>query len=169
MSNEERVMSEMQSATRESVTGPELIERAHALKPLLRRNAAEVEAGRRVVDENIAALEEAGLFRITVPRRFDGFEVSFSTSLEISEALGEACGSTSWVLTLTNVCNWLTSLYPEQAQQDVWGADPNAKVCGVLAPTAQVRKVDGGYEVTGKWGYASGCLHAQWAVLGIPW
>jgi 3-hydroxy-9,10-secoandrosta-1,3,5(10)-triene-9,17-dione monooxygenase len=161
-------MSETQSATRESVTGPELIERAHALKPLLRRNAAEVEAGRRVVDENIAALEEAGIFRITVPRRFGGFEVPFSANLEISAALGEACGSTAWVVTLTNVCNWLTSLLPEQAQQDVWGADPNAKVCGVLAPTAEVRKVDGGYEVTGKWGYASGCLHAQWAVLGIP-
>jgi 3-hydroxy-9,10-secoandrosta-1,3,5(10)-triene-9,17-dione monooxygenase len=162
------VMSALDTPRVEAVTDEELIARAHALKPLLARNAAEVDAGRRVVDENIAALEEAGLFRITVPRRLGGYEVPFATKLKVSAALGEACGSTSWVVTLINVCNWLVSLYPERAQQEVWGADANAKACGVLAPSATARKVDGGFEITGTWGYASGCLHSQWAILGLP-
>ena len=152
----------------EVVTEQELIDRAHALKPLLARNAKETDEGRRVVEENIVALGEAGLFRITVPKRFGGHEVSISTKLQVSAALGEACGSTSWVVTLLNVCSWFAGLFSDQAQQDVWGSDPNARICGVLTPSAQARKVDGGYEVTGAWGYASGCLHAQWAGLGLP-
>jgi alkylation response protein AidB-like acyl-CoA dehydrogenase len=156
------------STLAEAVTEQELVERAHALKPLLARNAKETDESRRVVEENIAALEEAGLLRITVPKRFGGHEVSLTTKLAVSAALGEACGSTSWVATLLNVCSWFTGLFGEQAQQDVWGADPNARICGVLTPSAQVRKVDGGYEVTGAWGYASGCMHAQWAGLGLP-
>mgnify|MGYP002620541335 FL=1 len=50
----------------------------------------------------------------------------------------------------------------------MWGADPEARVCGVLAPAARVRAVDGGQVVSGSWGFASGSAHAQWAVLGIP-
>jgi alkylation response protein AidB-like acyl-CoA dehydrogenase len=156
------------STLAEAVTEQELIDRAHALKPLLARNAKETDEGRRVVEENIAALEEAGLFRITVPKRFGGHEASISTKLEVSAALGEACGSTAWVVTLLNVCSWFAGLFSDQAQQDVWGSDPSARICGVLTPSAQARKVDGGYEVTGAWGYASGCLHAQWAGLGVP-
>jgi len=142
-------MSTLESPSAGAVTEQELIDRAHALKPLLARNAKDVDEGRRIVDENLAALEEAGLFRITVPRRFGGDEVSLATKLAVSAALGEACGSTAWVTTLLNVCSWFTGLYSEQAQRDVWGADPNARVCGVLTPSAQARKVEGGYETTG--------------------
>ncbi len=150
------------------LTSEELIERAHALKPQLRANAAAVDADRRVVDENITALEEAGILRAKMPRRFGGSEMPFSVSTQISAALGEACGSTSWVTTLLNACSWLTALLPDQAQQAVWGTDPDAHVCGVLAPSSTSVKVDGGFEVTGKWGYASGCLHSDWALLGMP-
>jgi alkylation response protein AidB-like acyl-CoA dehydrogenase len=58
--------------------------------------------------------------------------------------------------------------YPQQAQDDVWGANPGALVSGVLAPTAETRKVEGGYQVTGRWFWNSGSWHADWAVLGIP-
>jgi alkylation response protein AidB-like acyl-CoA dehydrogenase len=82
--------------------------------------------------------------------------------------VGEADGGTSWAVTLLNVCAWLTALYPQRAQDDVWADDPGARVCGVLAPTAETRRVEGGLRVTGRWFYASGSWHASWAVLGIP-
>ena len=50
----------------------------------------------------------------------------------------------------------------------MWGKDPDALVCGVLAPTAETRKADGGHRVSGRWYYNSGSWHASWAVLGIP-
>ncbi|MEU6444850.1 acyl-CoA dehydrogenase family protein [Streptomyces sp. NPDC047046] len=149
-------------------TAEELKARATALVPLLKENAARAESERRVPEENIEALAEAGLFRLTVPRRLGGFETNFRTLLEVTSELARGCGSTAWVTTLINVTNWTVGLFPERAQLDVWGSGPDARVCGVLAPTSTSRKVEGGWRVTGRWGFASGSLHAQWANLGIP-
>jgi alkylation response protein AidB-like acyl-CoA dehydrogenase len=146
----------------------ELVARARAIAPLLAANASQGEADRRVTDESIKALTDAGLFKIAAPRRYGGYETSVRTMLEVSAAVGEADGGTAWVLTLVNVCNWLTGLFPQQAQDEVFGADPAALVSGVLAPTAATVKVDGGWRVTGKWYYNSGSWHATWAGLGIP-
>ncbi|MFE6933035.1 acyl-CoA dehydrogenase family protein [Streptomyces sp. NPDC057699] len=151
-----------------AATAAELKERAAALVPLLRENAARTEADRRVAEENIVALTEAGLFRLTVPKRLGGHEADFRTFLEVTSELARGCGSTAWVTTLINVCNWMAALYPERTQQEVWGADPDARVCGVLAPSATSRAVEGGLVVTGRWGFASGSHHARWASLGIP-
>jgi alkylation response protein AidB-like acyl-CoA dehydrogenase len=151
----------------EQVDADELIRRATELQPLLARNAAQTEKDRRVVEENIQAIRDAGLFRITVPKRFGGYEVPITTKLEVSAALAEACGSTAWVTALTNVCNWLVGTYPEAAQQEIFGADPDARVAGVLAPSTDIEKVDGGYIVSGRWAWSSGSLHATWALGGV--
>jgi len=151
-----------------TVTSEELVARAAELVPLLRRNAAQTETDRRVVEENIDALRDAGLFRVSVPRRFGGHEADLATSLRVSEQLARGDGSTAWITTLTNVCNWSIGLFSEQAQQEIFGADPDARVCGVLAPTATTTYAEGGLVVDGSWGFASGSAHAQWAMLGIP-
>ena len=82
--------------------------------------------------------------------------------------LAEADGGTGWVVALCNVCAWLTGLFSEQAQDEVWGSDPDAKVSGVLAPSCESVKVDGGFRVTGRWFYNSGSWHSSWAILGFP-
>ena len=161
-------MIEQMTTTETSTDAQELVERAKALRPLLQKNAAKTEEDRRVAEENIQAIADAGLFRTMVPRRYGGYEVNFRTNLEVSAAIAEGCGSTAWVVTLINVCNWFTSLYPQQAQDEVFGADPNARVAGVLAPTSKTRRVDGGLIVTGKWYYSSGSLHATWGLGGVP-
>jgi alkylation response protein AidB-like acyl-CoA dehydrogenase len=155
------------SVTESAVTPEELIQRAVDLQPLLAKNAAQTEADRRVVEENIQAIKDAGLFRITMPRRFGGYEVPIATKLEVSAALAEACGSTAWVTALTNVCNWAVGLLPDRAQQEIFGADPDARVAGVLAPSPDIEKVDGGYVVSGRWPWSSGCLHSNWALAGV--
>jgi 3-hydroxy-9,10-secoandrosta-1,3,5(10)-triene-9,17-dione monooxygenase len=145
----------------------ELLERAAALRPVLERNAAKGEEDRRIADESIDALVEAGLFKITVPRRFGGHEVDIRTKLEVSAAVAEGDGATGWVLALINVCHWLVGLYRDQAQQDIFGADPDARVCGVLAPSVETRREDGGLVVSGRWPWASGSLHATWGLVGV--
>ncbi len=161
-------MAALQPDVAEEASAQELVANAMALAPMLARNAAEAESARRLPDENVSELTEAGLFRLTVPRRFGGCEVPFETFYKATAAVGGACGSSSWVVALINICNWMASLYCDQAQQEVFGADPDARVCGVLAPTATSRRVDGGLVVSGSWGYASGCLHSTWAILGVP-
>ena len=146
----------------------ELVARVRELQPLIRQHAAQGEQDRRVAEQSIKALLDAGILKIAQPRRYGGYETSMRTMLDVSAAVGEADGGTAWVVTLLNVCAWMTGLYPQQAQDEVWGADPDALVCGVLAPTAETRKVEGGYQVTGRWFYTSGSWHASWAVLGIP-
>ncbi|WP_433781552.1 acyl-CoA dehydrogenase family protein [Actinomycetospora sp. CA-101289] len=146
----------------------DLVGRARELVPVLARNAARTEEDRRVADENIALIDEAGLFSITKPRRLGGLETDIRTKLEVSRELARGCGSTSWATTLMNVCGFFGGLFPDQAQRDVWEGAPGNRIAGVLAPSAEATRVDGGYRLAGKWGWASGCLHAQWAVVGFP-
>ncbi|MGC2652174.1 MAG: acyl-CoA dehydrogenase family protein [Mycobacterium sp.] len=149
-------------------TAAELVERIRTLQPMLAKNAAQGETERRVVEESIIALTDAGAFKIAQPRRYGGYETSMRTMLDVSAAVAEADGGTSWVVTLCNVCAFMTGLFPGRAQDDVWADTPEAKVSGVLAPTSEATKVDGGFRVTGRWYYNSGSWHASWAVLGIP-
>jgi alkylation response protein AidB-like acyl-CoA dehydrogenase len=146
----------------------ELVNRVRELQPLIRQNAAQGEQDRRVMQESVDAIAAAGLFKIAQPRRYGGYETSMRTMLDVSAALGEADGGTSWVVTLLNVCAWITGTFPQQAQDDVWATNPGALVSGVLTPTAETRKVHGGYQVTGRWFWNSGSWHADWAVLGLP-
>ncbi|MEU6349239.1 acyl-CoA dehydrogenase family protein [Streptomyces sp. NPDC047072] len=149
-------------------THDDLVARAVALQPLLREHAAVTETDRRVPDAVIDAISEAGLLKLSIPKRYGGHQTSMRTMLDVSAALAEGDGSTSWVATLVNVCNWLTSLFPSKAQDDVFGANPDARVTGVLTPTSTSVKVEGGWQVSGRWYYNSGSSHSDWAVLGVP-
>ncbi|SEF20031.1 Acyl-CoA dehydrogenase [Amycolatopsis pretoriensis] len=146
----------------------QLLARIADIQPLLERNAAQGEADRRVVEESIAALTDVGAFKIAQPRRYGGYGLPVRAMLDVSAAVAEADGGTAWVVALSNVCAWLAGLFSVQAQDDVWGANPDAKVSGVLSPTAETTKVDGGWRVTGRWYYNSGSWHGDWAGLGIP-
>ncbi len=144
-----------------------LIARAANIRAILEESAEQTDAGRRLADAAVAALRANGLCRLMVPKRFGGYQTDIRTYNEVMAAIGRGCGSSAWVSSLINVCAWLTSLFPEQAQRDVWGANPDAWVAGSLAPIGEATPVDGGWRVTGKWPWASGSLHAQWAACGI--
>ena len=145
----------------------ELLKRAEGLRPLLERNAGTTDLLRRLPDEVVTAVREAGLCRLMVPRRFGGYQTTIRTYIEVTAELGRGCGSTAWVASLINVCAWLAALFPDRAQRDVWGANADAWVAGSLAPHGNAVAVDGGWRVSGRWMWASGCLHAQWAGCGI--
>ncbi|WP_087643464.1 acyl-CoA dehydrogenase family protein [Caballeronia choica] len=143
-----------------------LVKRAQGLQPLLFKNAPDSDRNRRASEENIEAIADAGLFKLMLPKRYGGYEGTMRSHLEVTAALGEACGGTSWVTSLINGSAWIISLFPEQAQDDVYGANPDARVSGVFTPTMQVRRVAGGLVMSGKWYFSSGSLHSQWAILG---
>jgi alkylation response protein AidB-like acyl-CoA dehydrogenase len=164
-------MSATEAARTDAAAAPssdDLIARVRELQPLIEKNAAQGEADRRVVEESITALTDAGVFKVAQPRRYGGHQASVRTMLDVSAAVGEADGGTAWVVAICNVCAWLTGLFSEQAQDDVWGTDPDAKVSGVQTPSAEAVKVDGGFRLTGRWLYSSGSWHASWAILGFP-
>jgi alkylation response protein AidB-like acyl-CoA dehydrogenase len=156
-----------QTAELLSPDAAELIRRAARIRPVLERNADETDRLRRLANENVQALHETGLCRLMTPRRFGGYETDVHTYIAVMAELGRGCGSTAWTASLLNVCAWLTGLFPERAQRDVWGASSDVWVAGSLAPRGDARAAEGGWLVSGRWPWASGCLHAQWAACGI--
>ena len=145
---------------------PSLLERIAEIRPLLEANAAEGEKQRRVVQESIDALAAIGAFRVTVPTRYGGYAGNSRAQVDVARAVGLADGGTGWVVALTNIANWLTALYPEQAQDEVFGEDPDARVSVVLATNGKTTRVEGGYRVSGEWSYNSASWHSGWAILG---
>jgi alkylation response protein AidB-like acyl-CoA dehydrogenase len=145
----------------------ELVARAADLVPLLDRNAGKTEADRRVVEENVTALDGADLYRLLQPARFGGLETDMRTLVEVTGELARGCGATAWTVALHNIGGWFVGLFPDRCQGEVWAEQPRNRVAGVFAPNGQTRRVEGGYRISGKWGWASGCLHAQWGQLGI--
>ncbi|MFM9888168.1 MAG: acyl-CoA dehydrogenase family protein [Burkholderiales bacterium] len=145
----------------------ELVARSRALLPLIARNAVESDIEREIADENVQAIEDAGLFKLPTPRRYGGFASDLQTMIEVTAALGEACGATAWVVANRYVCSWVASLLPSRAQDEIFGDDPAIGIAGVNAPSAQARRVIGGVRATGKWYYCSGSSRARWAMLGM--
>ena len=144
-----------------------LMARARDIRPLLEKHASQTDSLRRLPDEVVRALRDHGLCRLMVPKRHGGYQTSIRTYIEVMAEVGRGCGSTAWVASLINVCEWLAALFPDRAQQDVWGANRDAWIAGSLAPNGIAVPVDGGWRVSGKWPWASGSMHAQWVACGI--
>jgi 3-hydroxy-9,10-secoandrosta-1,3,5(10)-triene-9,17-dione monooxygenase len=148
------------------MTQARYMDRAEALVPLLRSHAASAEDHRRISSIVIDEFAASGILGLLTRKRFGGAESNLRTLAEVAEKLGEGDGSAAWVAVILAVNNWLTSLFPLAAQEDVFAADPNVGVTGAAAPTGTGRSVEGGWRVTGSWSYSSGMGHASWALLG---
>jgi 3-hydroxy-9,10-secoandrosta-1,3,5(10)-triene-9,17-dione monooxygenase len=144
-----------------------VMERARALIPRLAERAQAATAARMVPRETIAEYHAAGILRILQPRRFGGMQGRFSLFSRIVEELTHGCASSAWVYAVLAEHQWIIAQYPEQAQTDVWGEDPLAVASSSLAPRAAAEPVpSGGWRLSGRYTFSSGCDHAQWAILG---
>lgn len=143
-----------------------LIERTHALLPTLRERGPAAEADRKVAEETVADLHDAGLWKMLQPRRWGGHEVHPNTFFDVQIAIATACPSTAWVFGVVAVHSWQLALFDEQAQIDVWGDNPKALISSSYAPTGTVERVEGGYRISGRWSFSSGCDHCDWVFLG---
>ena len=142
----------------------ELKARLARIRPEIEARAPATERACRVGEENMAALRAIGYFDIVKPAAFGGFEHDFDVLVELNIELAKSCASTAWVAGLLAAHQWLVASFPEQAQRDVWDENPHALACGSYAPAAKALKVEGGYRLSGRWSFASGCDNAQWAV-----
>jgi 3-hydroxy-9,10-secoandrosta-1,3,5(10)-triene-9,17-dione monooxygenase len=136
------------------------------LLPVLRQRAQEAEDHRMVPAESVKALAETGFFRLLQPASAGGLEADPVTFFTAVRLIASACGSTGWVSSVVGVHPWQLALFPPQAQQDVWGADPATRMSSSYAPTGKAALTDGGYRLNGRWSFSSGCAHASWVLLG---
>lgn len=143
-----------------------LYDDARALAPVIRERQKETASLGRLPDETIAAMQEAGFFRIMQPKRYGGFELEPHVFFEVQQILAEGCMSTAWVLGVVAIHNWQMGMYDDQAQKDVWGEDDSTLISSSYMPVGKVVPVEGGYMLSGHWGFSSGSKHCQWAFLG---
>lgn len=150
-----------------AITREEMVQRASALVPRLRERAAETERLRRLPDETVDDLVNAGLLRIGNPDRFGGVGLDLDASFEVVMELGRGCGSTAWVYSVLSTHNWMVGHWPQQAQEEYFADSPDTFASSGFDPgRAQVEVVAGGYRLSGRWSFSSGCDAARWAMVG---
>ena len=145
-------------------TAHDLVERAAALVPMLREAAPAAERARRVPAESLDALAAAGIFRMCAPRRFGGHEADFRTQCDALAEIARGCPSTSWVATIYSAMSWLVATFPDEAQDEIL-AQGDPRISGVFSPTGTAVRTDGGFVVTGRWPFNTGCHGARWTVM----
>ena len=135
-----------------------MLDRARALIPRLAERAPAAAAARRLPPETIVEYRDAGILRILQPRRFGGRQGRFSLFSRIVEEFTFGCASSAWVYAVLAEHQWIIAQYPEQAQIDVWGDDPEAVASSSLAPRAAAKRVaTGGWRLSGRFPFSSGC------------
>lgn len=145
---------------------PELIGRARELKPLLERHATYSDTQRMLHKDVIQAIKDAELFDMALPRRWGGLGTSATAMALVGAELARADPSVGWVYTVYHGTTWVASLACDEVQEAVFGAMDKPVLCGIANPPGTLTPVDGGYILNGRWHYASGCDHADWAQLG---
>ncbi|MEV4343569.1 acyl-CoA dehydrogenase family protein [Actinoplanes sp. NPDC049596] len=145
-----------------------LVTRAQELIPLLSAHAAEAEENGRPAAAVVSALREAGFLTLFAPASLGGRQSSLATAVEVFDRLGRGCGASAWTAMLASGGSYLTALLGDEARADVWGAGPDAMVCGGFSPTASAEVVPGGLSVSGRWQPLSGVLEAQWVLVAVP-
>lgn len=149
------------------VTREEMLRRAAALVPRLRERAAQTEQLRRLPDETVTDFVEAGLLRIGTPERFGGNGLDVDTSFEVTFELGRGCGSSAWCYSVLNNHNWMLGHWPEQAQEEYFADSPDTLSSSGFDPSrSRVEVVSGGYRLSGRWSFSSGCDAASWVMVG---
>src|SRR3978361_1822003 len=136
------------------------------LLPTFRDRADEAERLRVVPEASVKELEEVGVFRLLQPRRFDGHEADPVTFYTAVRDIAGACGSTGWVSSVVGVHPWQVALFADEAQQAVWGHDASPGLSSSYAPTGKAIQTEGGFTLSGKWSFSSGCDHCTWVLLG---
>ncbi|MBU2697944.1 acyl-CoA dehydrogenase [Pimelobacter sp. 30-1] len=104
--------------------------------------------------------------RLLQPKRYGGHEAAPTVFNAAMHEVARQSSSAGWVTGVVGVHSWHLGLFPDRAQREVWGEDPDTWVSSSYSPAGTARQVPGGYELTGRWGFSSGSDHCAWVFVG---
>lgn len=148
-----------------TATDDDLIARAKALVPAIRARATATENLRKVHDDTLKELADAGILQMFVPKRWGGSEAKLETMRRIVEIISSACVSTGWITAFYIGHNIYVTRFSEQAQEELFSERGYVMMPGASAPNLEARQVDGGWEVSGRAIWGSGVMHADWVQI----
>jgi alkylation response protein AidB-like acyl-CoA dehydrogenase len=129
--------------------------------------AEQTERDRRVSAEATAWLRDAGLYRILLPQRLGGLEYPPSVFARVVIELSRGCGATGWVYAVTALQQFLVATFPLAAQHDVFGSSAQPVIAAAFAPAGELTRASGGYRLSARWTYVSGCDVAEWLFASV--
>jgi 3-hydroxy-9,10-secoandrosta-1,3,5(10)-triene-9,17-dione monooxygenase len=144
----------------------EAMRRAQAMIPFLKERAAAQETATHMTQDVLEAFHENGLLRYMQPKAWGGMELPYVAMVDITDTLGQGDASSAWTFTNLSAHHRLLSLWTPQAQEEVWGDDPDVGIAsGIAYIQGRGRRVDGGLELSGQWGFSSGVDVSEWNML----
>jgi 3-hydroxy-9,10-secoandrosta-1,3,5(10)-triene-9,17-dione monooxygenase len=159
-----------------AVTRDTLLGRASRLVPVLKERAARAEQLRRIPTDSVQDLIASGLIRIGNPERYGGHGLEPDTAFDVGWELGRGCGSTGWCYSLWTIHNWWIGHFPEQVQDEFFATGADTLMSSGLNPArGKAEPAPGGFRVSGRWSFSSGCDAASWAMVatagadGLRW
>src|SRR4029453_12997931 len=138
------------------------LDAARELAPRIRSAADEIEAKRELPRELFEALADAGLFHLALPRSLGFPERDPPTYCQVMEVLAQADASTAWAVNQGAIFATYAARMPRETAPAIFADTPRAVVANTPAPTATAVIAPGGYRVTGRQGFSTGCRHAAW-------
>ena len=144
-----------------------IVARARALAPLIEAEADRAEIETTTTAAVVDALRDSELFWLLVPSEFGGLDTDVCTALAVFETLAYADGSVGWSAMANSTSSCFAAIYTgESAARTMFTDDSLAIHAGMLGPVGSARRVDGGYRVTGRYSFGSGCAHASYIGAG---
>jgi alkylation response protein AidB-like acyl-CoA dehydrogenase len=138
------------------------LQAARKLAPNIRSSADQIDADRELPRPLFEALADAGLFQLALPRALGGAEIDLPTYVQVLEEIGKADASTGWIVNQCAIFATYAARMPREVARLIWIDTPRSIVANTPLPTAQAIVVPGGYRVTGRQGFSTGCRHAAW-------
>jgi resorcinol 4-hydroxylase (FADH2) len=159
-------MSLATSRRRAIPTAEELVARARDMAQEIRALAQETEPNRNLFPHIVERIRTAELLRTCQPAEFGGFEYDGEVALKIVLQISAGCASTGWTISVAVSNGMVLAHWPIEAQREIRQDDANPFSFGCDAPTGTAVPVTGGYRLSGRWSFASGCDIADWGELG---
>lgn len=147
-----------------AATVRELLAEVERIRPVLAAHAHRAEAQRHLTAEAWQAMAEAGLFTMIAPVAYGGLELPVTDVLPVWEAIARIDSAAAWNLTQTTTIAGMAAFLPDAGAREIFAAGPTT-IAGATFPPGQAIRVDGGWRVTARVPFASGCHHATWCAL----
>ena len=140
-----------------------LVRAAAALQPAIRDHLDEINREQRLPKALVEKFHAAGFYNMTIPRELGGLQVDPLTYLRVVELLAEAAGSVGWNLCNNSIAQLVTLGLPDEGVQELYAQRPDTPIAGTaVMGGGRAVPVEGGYRVTGRWPFGTGCQEASW-------
>lgn len=102
-----------------------------------------------------------GWFKLFVKKEFNGLQLSLPDGLEELRKACQINGSLGWCVNLGAGANYFSGFFSEEGAKKIF-TNPECVLAGSGGLAETVEEVENGFLISGKWGKATGALHATY-------